>query len=135
MSTAARVLAWVLSGAAALAAAAPPAAPPANGNTGTQIRNAAGGGAIMDRSYKTPAEHLFVEKCGMCHRQMGMGTVLLARRMNPAIAMLEARTDLTPQFVTQAARNGIGNMPRIQRGEVSDQQLATIAAYLAKGKQ
>lgn len=103
-------------------------------NTGTQITNATRGG-IQDRSAKSPAEALFVEKCAMCHRQMGMGTVILARRMDPAVAMLEARRDLQPAFVIQAARNGIGNMPRIQRGEVSDDQLATIARYLAKGNQ
>jgi len=29
-----------------------------------------------------------------------------------------------------AARGGIGNMPRIQKGEVSDAQLRQIARYL-----
>jgi mono/diheme cytochrome c family protein len=29
---------------------------------------------------------------------------------------------------------GIGNMPRIGRGEVSDPQLEAIARYLAKGR-
>jgi len=81
-----------------------------------------------------PDEALFVGKCGMCHRQMGMGTAILARRVDPAVAMLEQRTDLTVEYVTQAARQGIGNMPAIQRGEVSDAQLATIARYLAKAK-
>ena len=109
------------------------AAPAPEANTGTQVKNATGG-MIPDRSYKSPAEHLFVEKCGMCHRGMGMGTVILARRMDPKIAMLEQRNDLTQDYVTSAARNGIGNMPRMQRGEVSDQQLAVIAGYLAKGK-
>lgn len=100
-------------------------------NNGTAVKDATRGG-MQDRSAKSPAEALFVEKCAMCHRQMGMGTVLLARRMNPAVAMLEARKDLTADFVIQAARAGIGNMPRIQRGEVSDAQLAIIARYLAK---
>ncbi|HWW63671.1 MAG TPA: cytochrome c [Sphingomonadaceae bacterium] len=76
---------------------------------------------------------LFGVKCGMCHRADGMGTGLLARRMDPKIAELEKRTDLTPDYVTQAARTGIGNMPQITRGEVSDPQMAAIAAYLAKG--
>ncbi len=98
---------------------------------GTEVKNATGG-ALQDRSSKSPAEALFVEKCGMCHRQMGMGTVILARRVDPSKAMLEARTDLTSAFVVQAARAGIGNMPRMQRGEVSDAQLETIARYLAK---
>jgi hypothetical protein len=64
-----------------------------------------------------------------------MGTVILARRMDPKVAMLEDRTDLTEELIIQVARTGIGNMPRIQRGEVSDEQLATVARYLAKGKQ
>src|SRR6185312_219749 len=86
---------------------------------GTEVKNATSG-VMQDRSSKSPAEALFVEKCGMCHRQMGMGTVILARRMDPSKAMLEARKDLTPEYVIQAARAGVGNMPRIQRGEVSD---------------
>jgi len=74
---------------------------------------------------------LFAEKCAMCHRVMGMGTVLLTRRRDPATAPLEKRTDLTVEFVVAAARAGLGNMPRISRGEVSDANLATIAAWLA----
>ncbi len=105
--------------------------PPAG--SGTQVVNPFRG-VMQDRSSHSPDEALFVEKCGMCHRQMGMGTVLLARRMAPALARLEARDDLTADYVTQAARQGIGNMPRIRRGEVSDAQMARIAAYLAKGK-
>jgi mono/diheme cytochrome c family protein len=51
------------------------------------------------------------------------------------LAQLEARDDLTVDFVAAAVRGGIGNMPRIGRGEVSDAQLTQIAAYLAKTKQ
>jgi hypothetical protein len=91
-------------------------------------------GVMQDRTSRTPDEHLFVEKCGMCHRQMGMGTVILARRMDPKVARLEARTDLTAEYITIAARQGIGNMPRISRGEVSDVQLTRIAIYLTKNK-
>lgn len=77
---------------------------------------------------------LFEEKCTMCHRAGGMGTVLLSRRVEAGKAQLEARDDLTADYVTAAARSGIGNMPRISRGEVSDRQMAAIAAYLAKSK-
>jgi cytochrome c5 len=98
---------------------------------GTQVKNATSG-VSQDRSSKSPEEALFVEKCGMCHRQMGMGTIILARRVDPAVAMLEARKDLAADFVIQAARAGIGNMPRISRGEVSDAQLQVIAQYLSK---
>ncbi len=89
-------------------------------------------GVMQDRSSRSADERLYVEKCSMCHRQMGMGTVILARRMDPKVAQLELRTDLTAEYVTTAARQGIGNMPRIPRGEVSDAQLARIAAYLTR---
>jgi cytochrome c553 len=105
---------------------------PAAQADGTKIENAFRG-AMQDRLSKSPPEALFVEKCGMCHRQMGMGTVILARRMDPKLATLEARTDLTADLITAAARQGIGNMPRISRGEVSDAQLAEITSYLTKG--
>jgi cytochrome c553 len=89
-------------------------------------------GVMQDRSSKSPDEALYVEKCGMCHRQMGMGTVLLARRMDPKLAMLEKRTDLTAEYIITAARSGIGNMPPIRRGEVSDDQMGRIAGYLSR---
>ena len=81
----------------------------------------------------TDGHALFGEKCAMCHGPGGMGTGLLARRMDPKIAELEKRTDLTPDYVKTAVRQGIGNMPWLSRGEVSDAQLSAIAAYLAKG--
>ncbi len=59
-----------------------------------------------------------------------MGTGLLARRVKPA--ELEQRTDLTADYVVEAARTGIGNMPAIPRGEASDAQLKAIAAYLTE---
>jgi cytochrome c553 len=106
---------------------------PATKADGTKIENAFHG-ALQDRSSKTAEEALFVEKCGMCHRQMGMGTVILARRMDPKVAMLESRHDLTAAMIVSAARQGIGNMPRISRGEASDPQLAQITHYLTTPK-
>lgn len=64
----------------------------------------------------------------MCHRDMGMGTGLLARRVD--VAKLEDRSDLNADYIIQAARIGIGNMPVITRGEVSDEELQAIADYL-----
>lgn len=104
--------------------------PAANGE---QKANA-GANAQQDRSSRSPEEALFVEKCAMCHRRMGMGTVLLARRMDPALAQLEARSDLTVDYIKTVARQGMGNMPPVRRGELSDAQLERIAAYLAKAK-
>lgn len=77
-------------------------------------------------------EAAFAEKCGMCHRARGMGTFLLTRRMPAEQAQLEVRTDFDVETVTQVVRQGLGNMPAIPRGEVSDNQLADIANYLAR---
>jgi cytochrome c5 len=93
-----------------------------------------GNSAAQARGAGSPQEALFVEKCSMCHRQMGMGTVILARRMEAKLAMLESRDDLTPEYIRVAVRSGLGNMPRITRGEVSDAQLAAITAHLVKRK-
>lgn len=76
---------------------------------------------------------LYVEKCGMCHRAGGMGTGLLARRVPADMAALEEREGLTEEFVTAVVRSGVLNMPALSRAEVSDPQLAAIAAYLAAG--
>ncbi|MET0291494.1 MAG: cytochrome c [Steroidobacteraceae bacterium] len=75
---------------------------------------------------------LFASRCGMCHRAGGMGTGILARRPNAGSGLLEERKDLPSAFVKAVARAGVGNMPRIPRGEVSDAQLARIAAYLSR---
>lgn len=85
----------------------------------------------LDLSGSSGAE-LFGEKCGMCHRQAGMGTGILGRRLPPEKAMLEDREDLTPAFVSAAVRTGIGVMFPLSRGEVSDPQLELIGRYLSK---
>ena len=74
---------------------------------------------------------LFHSRCGMCHEAGGMGTGLLARRVQPA--ELEKRAKLSPDYVFQYARRGLGNMPPILPGDVSDPELKAISAYLAAG--
>jgi len=86
---------------------------------------------LASRPSATGGEALYVEHCISCHGPNGMGTGLLARRVQPAL--LEARDNLPAQYVILAARQGIGNMPAIPRGEVSDDQLKQIADYLAAG--
>ena len=76
---------------------------------------------------------LFHEKCAMCHGPGGMGTGLLARRVQPA--ELEKRTNLTADYVFQYARRGFGNMPPITPSEANDAQLRAIGQYLAGPKE
>jgi mono/diheme cytochrome c family protein len=102
------------------AGAAVAQAPPAPKPTTLASRPGASGG-----------EALYVEHCIHCHGPNGMGTGLLARRVQPAL--LEARDNLPAAYVIAAARNGIGNMPAIPRGEVGDEELRQIAEYLAAG--
>jgi len=78
-------------------------------------------------------ESLFVEKCAMCHRAGGMGAGLLSRRYPKGQEILENRANLSAAFVRTVVRTGLNNMPPLSRAEVSDAQLASIAAYLAKG--
>ncbi|MGB3794856.1 MAG: cytochrome c [Alteraurantiacibacter sp.] len=86
---------------------------------------------MAQRPDATGGEALYVEYCAMCHNANGMGTGLLARRRE--VALLEERGDLAAVFVVIAARGGIGNMPAIPRGEVTDADLQAIAGYLAAG--
>lgn len=87
---------------------------------------------LAERPQATGGERLYVEKCGMCHGPGAMGTGLLARRVDEPL--LEQRSDLTADYVTQAVRTGIGNMPAMARGEVSEEEMTQIAAYLAGDK-
>ena len=88
---------------------------------------------VSSRPNAGPGERLYLDKCAMCHGPAGMGTGLLARRTEQPL--LEKRDDLTPEFVIQAVRMGIGNMPAIPRGEASDAQLKQIADYLSAKKE
>ena len=86
---------------------------------------------LVDRPNATGGEALYVEFCAMCHAPNGMGHGLLGRRVDTPD--LEKRGNLPAQYVVLAARQGIGNMPAIPRGEVSDAELQAIADYLAAG--
>jgi mono/diheme cytochrome c family protein len=87
---------------------------------------------MAQRPNASGGEALYVEMCMMCHGPNGMGTGLLERAGRPE-PLLEMRGGLPAAFYVTAARNGIGNMPAIPRGEVSDEQLQAIADYLAAG--
>ena len=110
------IAAALVAGGAAIAQGPPPAPKPTT---------------LASRPGATGGEALYIEHCIHCHGPNGMGTGLLARRIQPPL--LEARDNLPAAYVIAAARNGIGNMPAIPRGEVSDAELRQIADYLAAG--
>ena len=91
-------------------------------------------GGVAPAMAATDGAALFAERCGVCHRTNGMGVGILARRPGDASkGLLENRSDLTVALITTVTRVGIGNMPRISRGEISDAEMIAIAEYLAKG--
>jgi mono/diheme cytochrome c family protein len=78
---------------------------------------------------------LYAERCGMCHQTIGMAVGILSRRpADVSKGFLEDRADLSALFVRTVVRSGIANMPRMPRAEISDVELASLAAYLSKGK-
>ena len=90
------------------------------------------GAALAQPAKPLDGKALFHERCASCHGPGGMGTGLLARRVQPA--ELEKRTNLGADFVFQYARRGLGNMPPITPGDVSDAELRAIAQHLAANK-
>jgi mono/diheme cytochrome c family protein len=73
--------------------------------------------------------------CSACHGEgVGKpGTMALQAKYKGAVpALLDKRTDLTPEFVKMTVRNGVTVMPFFRKTEISDADLNAIAAYLAR---
>ena len=76
----------------------------------------------------------FQNACAVCH---GTGpdrpgtSSLEFKYQGQRPALLEKRTDLTPEVVLYFIRNGIAMMPQFRKTELSDAQAAAIAAYLS----
>lgn len=85
-----------------------------------------------DAAGPSPAEDLFNTHCGICHLQMGPGTIMLGRRLGPDHALLNERLDLDPAYIKQVVRAGIGGMPPQTRVDLPDAELDSVAAYLTR---
>jgi mono/diheme cytochrome c family protein len=82
---------------------------------------------------------VFSYHCGYCHLSFGMGTNLLTKQQviagnPPAMGLLTNRTDLQADYVKAVVRQGKGAMPPQTRVDITDAELATVSAYLSKGK-
>jgi mono/diheme cytochrome c family protein len=110
----------------ALAAAPPPPQP--------QPRSGPPGGPPPAAPAPDPASGagLFASHCGICHFQMGPGTIMLGRRLGPEHALLAERTDLDPDYVKHVVREGIGGMPPQTRVDLTNVQLDAVAAWLTR---
>jgi mono/diheme cytochrome c family protein len=86
-------------------------------------------------------QNLYTYWCATCHgagagaegRTQLPGTAALDVKYkgNPP-ALLEERTDLTPEIITMFVRNGISVMPFFRKTEISDEDLQEISAYLTR---
>jgi len=96
-------------------------------------------GAAVARSPEaapTAAAPVYKKWCSDCHATAtGPGSLALQRRYNgdrPAI--LDQRKDLRPEYVKFVVRHGMSFMPSFRKTEISDAELALLAAYLAPAK-
>jgi (+)-pinoresinol hydroxylase len=80
---------------------------------------------------------LFAYHCAACHAAGPghPGTAALAYRDKGAEpAVLTERTDLTPELIAYVIRNGINAMPYFRKTEISDRDIASLSAWLVRGK-
>lgn len=92
--------------------------------------------ASADEATLTPQQQqgkrVYNHICVYCHSPGVWGTNRLSKRMDKEHAVLENRTDLSPTVIQTAVRTGIGSMPPLRKTEVSDADLAAVAAYLTR---
>jgi (+)-pinoresinol hydroxylase len=76
----------------------------------------------------------FQRACSVCHgRGPAPGTrALRAKYQGKLPALLEERTDLTPDYVRYIVRHGVTVMPPFRKTELADAQLDAIASYLTR---
>ena len=94
-------------------------------------------------------KEVFQARCQACHgdypKDRATGGVLNlppmpgtraleAKYQGKLPALLEERTDLTPEVVSVFVRKGTGSMPFFRPTEVSDEDLKALGAYLSRRK-
>lgn len=95
---------------------------------------AAIGAAAQDASTIARGREVYERWCAACHapgpRHPGTQALeALYRGAKPAA--LEERTDLVPALMEAFVRSGVSVMPPFRKTEISDAELAALAAYLA----
>ena len=79
---------------------------------------------------------VFNNWCSACHSRgpaNAPGTTSLQFKYQGSVpAALEDRKDLTVELVKFFVRNGVATMPQFRKTEVSDADLAALAAYLTQ---
>ena len=88
-------------------------------------------------------QEVFQARCQACHGEIPADIVpggippmpgtqaMRARYQGEKPALLEQRTDLTPEMITTFVRNGVGSMPFFRPTEITNDDLAALGAYLS----
>lgn len=87
-----------------------------------------------DAGAPVSGEAVYNRWCVHCHAPgRGMpGTESLQVKYGGKLpAVLRERSDLSPQAVAQFVRSGVLSMPPFRKTEISDAELAAVAAYVA----
>jgi (+)-pinoresinol hydroxylase len=120
----------VLAIAAAVLPSAPPLLAPAAIAAAQSSAASTASRAELDRG-----KVVYDEWCGACHdpgpRHPGT-QALEALYKGKKPATLEERTDLLPKLTETFVRKGVSVMPPFRKTEISDRDLAALAAYLAR---
>jgi (+)-pinoresinol hydroxylase len=101
----------------------------------------AAGAAAAQAAEPAPAvsgEAVYNRWCTHCHSpgRGNPGTESLQVKYGGKLpAVLVERSDLSPQAVAQFVRSGVLSMPPFRKTEVTDAQLAAVAAYVARNFQ
>ena len=95
---------------------------------------AQGAATAADRARRDRGKVVYDTWCGACHdpgpRHPGTQALdALYKGTKPGA--LEARTDLVPKLTETFVRKGVSVMPPFRKTEISDADLAALAAYLA----
>ena len=91
-------------------------------------------------------QEVFRQRCVICHGPIPKEVVpggipampgtqaLQIRYHGTKPALLELRTDLTPEFIRIIVRNGINSMPFFRPTEITNADLNAVAAYLSRNR-
>lgn len=116
--------------------ASPPASAPASPPASAKPAPPAGqyGAVLFGAGSPDEGARLYGRECGYCHvGARNTGAMMLGRRLGADKAELHKRTDLDPDYVKAVVRNGLVNMPPFSKVELTDAELGTLAAWLARG--
>lgn len=97
--------------------------------------SAMAGDSASRQTLAVQGKHVFDQWCASCHapgnRTPGTAS-LLAKYGGSIPAALEERKDMNLEFIRYFVRNGVLVMPSFRKTEVSDADLAALAAYLSQ---